>query len=144
MKISSGARTGLRCCATFSGSSAALRICRACRADGFMQLLRSLLFTTYMMVSACLFGGFMGLCFWLPYPAQFAIARCWARCFLWLLERLCGLSFVVEGRERIPEGNHIVMSNHTSAWETVGQFVVLPPQAWVLKRELLGLPFWGW
>jgi len=86
----------------------------------------------------------MGLCFWLPYRAQFAIARFWARCFLWLLERLCGLSFVVEGRERIPEGNHIVMSNHTSAWETVAQFVIFPPQVWVLKRELLWIPFVGW
>jgi 1-acyl-sn-glycerol-3-phosphate acyltransferase len=109
-----------------------------------MQRVRSLLFTTYMMVSACLFGGFMGLCFWLPYRAHFAIARCWARCLLWMLERLCGLNFIVEGRERIPAGNHIVMSNHTSAWETVAQFVIFPPQVWVLKRELLWIPFVGW
>jgi 1-acyl-sn-glycerol-3-phosphate acyltransferase len=109
-----------------------------------MQLFRSLLFTTYMMASACLFGAVMGLCFWLPYRAQFAIARRWARILLWLLERLCGLKYVVEGRERIPAGNHIVMSNHTSAWETVAQFLIFPPQVWVLKRELLWIPFIGW
>jgi 1-acyl-sn-glycerol-3-phosphate acyltransferase len=109
-----------------------------------MRRLRSLLFTTYMMVSACLFGGFMTLCFWLPYRAHFAIARSWARCLFWMLERLCGLTFVVEGRERIPQGNHIIMSNHTSAWETVAQFVIFPPQVWVLKRELLWIPFVGW
>ncbi|MGC1388731.1 MAG: lysophospholipid acyltransferase family protein [Steroidobacteraceae bacterium] len=109
-----------------------------------MRRMRSLLFTTYMMVSACLFGAFMALCFWLPYRAQFAIARCWARCLFWMLERLCGLTFVVEGRERIPRGNHIIMSNHTSAWETVAQFVIFPPQVWVLKRELLWIPFVGW
>jgi 1-acyl-sn-glycerol-3-phosphate acyltransferase len=86
----------------------------------------------------------MTLGFWLPYSAQFAIARCWARILLWLLERLCGLKFTVEGRERIPAGNHIVMSNHTSAWETVAQFVIFPPQVWVLKRELLWIPFIGW
>jgi 1-acyl-sn-glycerol-3-phosphate acyltransferase len=51
---------------------------------------------------------------------------------------------VVEGRERIPPGNHIVMSNHTSAWETVAQFLIFPPQVWVLKRELLWIPFVGW
>ncbi len=61
-----------------------------------------------------------------------------------MLERLCGLNFIVEGRERIPAGNHIVMSNHTSAWETVAQFVIFPPQVWVLKRELLWIPFVGW
>jgi len=86
----------------------------------------------------------MALGFWLPYRAQFAIARSWARILLWLLRRLCGLSYVVEGRERIPAGNHIVMSNHSSAWETVVQFLIFPPQVWVLKRELLWIPFVGW
>jgi 1-acyl-sn-glycerol-3-phosphate acyltransferase len=109
-----------------------------------VQLFRSLLFTTYMMASACVFGAVMALGFWLPYPAQFAIARTWARILLWVLERLCGLKYVVEGRERIPSGNHIVMSNHTSAWETVAQFLIFPPQVWVLKRELLWIPFVGW
>ena len=109
-----------------------------------MQLFRSLLFTTYMMASACLFGGVMALGFWLPYRTQFAIARCWARLLLRVLEHLCGLSFTVEGRERIPAGNHIVMSNHTSAWETIAQFLIFPPQVWVLKRELLWIPFVGW
>src|SRR5271154_697035 len=97
-----------------------------------------------MMASACVFGGVMALGFWLPYPAQFAIARTWARILLWGLERLCGLKYVVEGRERIPAGNHIVMSNHTSAWETIAQFLIFPPQVWVLKRELLWIPLIGW
>jgi 1-acyl-sn-glycerol-3-phosphate acyltransferase len=109
-----------------------------------VQLFRSLVFTTYMMASACLFGAVMALGFWLPYRAQFAIARTWARILFWVLERLCGLTFTVEGREHIPPGNHIVMSNHTSAWETVAQFLIFPPQVWVLKRELLWIPFVGW
>ena len=97
-----------------------------------------------MMASACVFGAVMTLGFWLPYRAQFAIARSWARQLLWVLERLCGLKFTVEGRERIPAGNHIVLSNHTSAWETVALFLIFPPQVWVLKRELLWIPFVGW
>jgi 1-acyl-sn-glycerol-3-phosphate acyltransferase len=109
-----------------------------------VQLLRSLIFTTYMMASACLFGAVMALGFWLPYRTQFAIARTWARILFWVLDRLCGLNFIVEGRERIPTGNHIVMSNHTSAWETVAPFLIFPPQVWVLKRELLWIPFVGW
>ncbi len=109
-----------------------------------MQLLVSLIFTIYMMVSACIFGLAMTLCFWLPYRAQFNIARTWARILFWLLDKLCGLKFAVEGRELIPSGNHIVMSNHTSAWETVAQFLIFPPQVWVLKRELLWIPFIGW
>jgi 1-acyl-sn-glycerol-3-phosphate acyltransferase len=109
-----------------------------------MQLTKSLLFTAYMMVSALAFGGFMALCFWAPYTTQFAIARTWARMVFWLLDKMCGLKFTVEGRERIPAGNHIVMSNHTSAWETIAQFLIFPPQVWVLKRELLWIPLIGW
>jgi 1-acyl-sn-glycerol-3-phosphate acyltransferase len=109
-----------------------------------MQLLRSLFFTAFMMVSALAFGGFMTLCFWSPYRTQFAIARTWARIQFWLLGKVCGLTFTVEGRERIPAGNHIVMSNHTSAWETIAQFLIFPPQVWVLKRELLWIPLIGW
>jgi 1-acyl-sn-glycerol-3-phosphate acyltransferase len=109
-----------------------------------MQLIKSLFFTAFMMVSALAFGGFMTLCFWSPYRTQFGIARSWARLQFWLLEKVCGLSFTVEGRERIPAGNHIVMSNHTSAWETIAQFLIFPPQVWVLKRELLWIPLIGW
>src|ERR1700722_16740604 len=109
-----------------------------------MQLLRSLLFNAYMILSACVCGAFMSLCFWSPYSFQFAVARCWARWLLWVLARLCGLKFTVEGRERIPEGAHIVMSKHSSAWETIAQFVIFPPHVWVLKRELLWIPFVGW
>ncbi len=109
-----------------------------------MQLLKSLFFTAFMMVSALAFGGFMTLCFWTPYITQFAIARTWARLQFWMLDKVCGLTFTVEGRERIPAGNHIVMSNHTSAWETIAQFLIFPPQVWVLKRELLWIPLIGW
>jgi 1-acyl-sn-glycerol-3-phosphate acyltransferase len=109
-----------------------------------MQILRSLLFNAYMILSACMFGAFMSLCFWAPHRVQFALARRWARCLLWVLARLCGLRFVVEGRDRIPPGTHIVMSNHSSAWETIAMFVIFPPHVWVLKRELLWLPFIGW
>ncbi len=108
-----------------------------------MLLLRSLLFTAYMMLSACLFGAFMSLCFWAPHRFQFEVARCWARCLFRVLAGLCGLRFTVDGRERIPAGTHIVMSNHTSAWETIAQFVIFPPHVWVLKRELLWIPFGG-
>jgi len=109
-----------------------------------MQYLRSLIFTTYMMASACLFGCLMACCFWLPYRRQFALARTWARWLLWVLKRLCGLGYSVAGWQNIPSGNHLAMSNHTSTWETVAPFVLLPPQVWVIKRELLWIPFVGW
>jgi 1-acyl-sn-glycerol-3-phosphate acyltransferase len=109
-----------------------------------LQYFRSLLFTTYLMVSACLCGLLMALGFWLPYEREFAMGRWWAGHVFRVLELLCRLDYRVEGRENIPAGNHIVMSNHTSAWETVAQFLLFPAQVWVLKQELLWIPFVGW
>lgn len=96
------------------------------------------------MVSACLLSGVMTICFWLPYRHQFAIAKFWAGLVFGALALICGLKFSVSGRENIPAGNHIVMSNHSSAWETIAQFLIFPEQVWVLKRELLWIPFVGW
>lgn len=109
-----------------------------------MQFLRSLIFTAYMMLSACCWGTFMALCFWVPTGTQFRIGVAWAKSVFWVLKVLCGLTYTVEGRERIPAGNHIVMSNHTSSWETIAHFLIFPPQVWVLKRELTWIPFVGW
>ena len=68
-------------------------ICRACRAR-LDAAVRSLLFTTYSHVLGLLPGAsLMALCFLLPYRAQFAMARGWARCVLWVLERICGLKY---------------------------------------------------
>jgi 1-acyl-sn-glycerol-3-phosphate acyltransferase len=36
------------------------------------------------------------------------------------------------------------MWKHSSAWETVAQIVLFPPQAWVLKREIMWIPLVGW
>jgi 1-acyl-sn-glycerol-3-phosphate acyltransferase len=36
------------------------------------------------------------------------------------------------------------MWKHSSAWETIAQAAVFPPQAWVLKRELMWIPLVGW
>jgi 1-acyl-sn-glycerol-3-phosphate acyltransferase len=109
-----------------------------------VQYFRSLVFTGFMMVTACVFGLVMGLGFWLPYRAQFAIARTWSRMTIRVLSLLCNLDYTVEGRENIPAGNHIIMCNHTSAWETMAHFLLFPAQVWVLKRELLWIPFVGW
>ena len=82
---------------------------------------------------------------WLPFRGLYHFARGWAGSNMWLAKILCGLDWVVEGRENIPqEGAHISMWKHTSTWETMAQMVVMPPQAWVLKREILWIPLVGW
>ncbi|NND64533.1 MAG: 1-acyl-sn-glycerol-3-phosphate acyltransferase, partial [Gammaproteobacteria bacterium] len=38
----------------------------------------------------------------------------------------------------------IVLMNHQAQWETMALLVIIPAHAWVLKRELFKLPFFGW
>jgi 1-acyl-sn-glycerol-3-phosphate acyltransferase len=60
------------------------------------------------------------------------------------LRRFCGLDWSVSGREHLPSAAAIVLMKHSSAWETIAQAAVFPPQSWVLKRELMWIPLVGW
>jgi len=110
-----------------------------------MQFLGSLVFTSFLFVwtgfyaiAFSLFGGF------LPFHRRAWFPRNWGSVLLWVLKKTCRLDYVVEGRENLPPGNHVALIKHSSSWETFAQSVLLPPQAWVLKRELTWLPFVGW
>jgi 1-acyl-sn-glycerol-3-phosphate acyltransferase len=107
-------------------------------------LLRSLLFTTLLFVGTLLYAVAVVLLGWLPSHKLYGVARSWSRTHLWLLDKLCGLKYRVEGGENIPPGAHVSMWKHSSAWETIAQASLFPPQSWVLKRELMWIPLVGW
>lgn len=109
-----------------------------------MQLLRSLLYTTWLFLGTLFYAIVVLLLFWLPNQRLYAIARGWSHSQMWMLKALCGLSYTVEGRENILPGAHISMWKHSSAWETIAQAGIFPPQSWVLKRELTWIPLVGW
>ncbi len=110
-----------------------------------VQWVLSLLYTTILFLDSVVWGFVICLFGWLPFRGRYAMARAWAHTNLWLAKSICGLDWRVDGRENIPrEGAHVTMWKHTSAWETMAQMVVFPPQAWVLKREILWIPLVGW
>lgn len=63
---------------------------------------------------------------------------------LFLLRNVCGIRYQIIGAENIPKTPSIVLSKHQSAWETLAFQKIFPPQVWVLKKELLRIPFFGW
>ena len=63
---------------------------------------------------------------------------------LFLARFICGVRYCVLGTENIPRKPTIVLSKHQSAWETLAFQQIFPPQVWVLKKELLHIPFFGW
>ena len=110
-----------------------------------MQWLGSLAFTIFLFLwTGCYAIMFVivGVC--MPFRIRFAMARGWAQVLLAMLRILCRLDYRIEGAERLPPGNHIALLKHSSSWEAFAQVVLVPPHVWVLKRELMWVPFLGW
>jgi 1-acyl-sn-glycerol-3-phosphate acyltransferase len=105
---------------------------------------RSLLFnalfyanlTVHMIVALPTFG--------LPYPCLRVFIRSYSRTSLWLLRAICGTKAEWRGVEKIPRGPCIVACKHQSLWETFSLYAVLDDPVYVLKRELMWLPLFGW
>jgi 1-acyl-sn-glycerol-3-phosphate acyltransferase len=114
------------------------------RSGGIGALLRSLVFTTFFFVTVPVYSFPVLACAAFPYRVRYAIVQQWARMMLAALRVLCGLGFTVEGREHVPPGPCVVLLKHQSTWEGLAQVVIFPCQTWVLKRELMWVPFLGW
>jgi 1-acyl-sn-glycerol-3-phosphate acyltransferase len=109
-----------------------------------MRALRSLLFLIGQSISAILYSPISMLAYPLPPLLRSRIIGGWAHFALWWLRVTCNLSFTVRGVENLPDQPAVILSKHQSAWETIAFQLIFPPQAWVLKRELLWIPFFGW
>jgi 1-acyl-sn-glycerol-3-phosphate acyltransferase len=107
-------------------------------------LLRSALFNLVLWLSAVLYAPLCLLTFPFPFRWRYRFISQWARFQLWQAKVLCRLDYRVEGREHLPTGPAVVLAKHQSTWETLAFQRIFPPQIWVLKRDLLWVPFFGW
>ncbi|NIP15398.1 MAG: 1-acyl-sn-glycerol-3-phosphate acyltransferase [Pseudomonadales bacterium] len=108
--------------------------------------IRSLSFFAGYAVITIIWGALSLLVAWLmPYRMRFLfIVGAWTRMILAWLRLTCGIRCRVEGRENIPEQPCIVLARHESTWETLFLQSLFSPQATLIKRELLWIPFFGW
>lgn len=111
-----------------------------------MTTLRSLLYLLFLGLSTIVYAVMiLAITPWLSFEARSKIANRWGLANLQALRFLCRLDYQIDGLENLPQINCIIMVNHQSAWETIALRGILPPtQTWVLKRELLAIPFFGW
>jgi 1-acyl-sn-glycerol-3-phosphate acyltransferase len=109
-----------------------------------MPFLRSLLFNVYYFASFVLTPLVLWVCLPLPRPYMVRGVRLWVRSLNAGLEWIAGLAYEVRGLENVPEGAAVFACKHQSAWETTVFFVLADDPAYVLKKELLFIPFWGW
>ncbi|HTT08702.1 MAG TPA: lysophospholipid acyltransferase family protein [Gammaproteobacteria bacterium] len=109
-----------------------------------LDTLRALLFYAGLLPHTILFALLGIVVRPLPFFPRYWVVTRWTHITLWWLKCCCGLTHHVRGMENIPPGPAIIMCKHQSAWETMALQLIFPPQVWVLKRELLWIPFFGW
>ena len=113
-----------------------------------MQAVRALVFLAFQLTVTPVYALVMLLLFWIPRVPMYRIAASWCRTNLVGARWICGIRHRAIGVENIPAGpgagGHVVMAKHSSTWETLALTLFFPPLAYVAKKELLALPFFGW
>ncbi len=110
-------------------------------------LVRSIIYFICLIVTTLFFGLLMAIFGWfIGFKGSSALANAWGKSNVWLLKLICKLDYRIHGMENLPKDSAaIIMSKHQSAWETISFRGLFPSnQAWVLKRELMFVPVFGW
>jgi 1-acyl-sn-glycerol-3-phosphate acyltransferase len=107
-------------------------------------VLRSTLFAAFQVAITIPFSLIALATFPLPLPARYRVITLWTRLNMRAAEAICGIRYRVLGADALPPPPYIVLSKHQSAWETLAFQLIFPQQVWVVKRELLWIPFFGW
>lgn len=110
----------------------------------FWLSIRATIFWILFIPVTTVLGLVLILIFFLPLNARIAVVKLWINSSLFILRWICGLYYEIEGQENIPEQGFIVMSKHSSTWETLALQRFFRPMVWVVKRELTWIPVFGW
>ena len=109
-----------------------------------MDHLRGILFWLGFFLLTFVFMLLLLIALPLPFGLRYRISRLWADLTLWWLKLCHGIQHRVDGLENLPSDPFIIMAKHQSTWETIALQSFFPPLVWVLKRELLWMPIFGW
>lgn len=109
-----------------------------------MIIIRSVVFNVlfYLVLAAYLMVAMPTLL--LPRWGIIRLAQHWGRVNLHLLRIVCGITVDWRGLEKIPAGAFLVAAKHQSVWETFALLTLFRDPTYILKRELLWLPLFGW
>ncbi|MBT5229620.1 MAG: 1-acyl-sn-glycerol-3-phosphate acyltransferase [Methylococcales bacterium] len=109
-----------------------------------MLFLRSLLYKIVFHFSNFLIPSLVILSFAFPLRFRIGVARYWGTMNLFALKYLCNLTYEVKGLDNVGNETVVFAGKHQSTWETLSFTNIFPPFVWVLKKELLKVPVFGW
>lgn len=109
-----------------------------------IQYLRSIIYLLLMVISTCIWVIPSVLARFFPDKICFAIVYSWCTFNVFSAKLICGIKYNITGLENIPKHACLIMCNHQSTWETLALPSVFPALSWVIKKELLYVPLFGW
>ena len=109
-----------------------------------MLLVRSLVFNVAFYLNLLVWMLIFLPALLMPRKVLIRAAQAWGTSSVWLLKVLVGMRVEIRGRERIPPGGLLVAAKHQSFLETFALLPLVDDPAFILKRELLWIPLFGW
>lgn len=109
-----------------------------------MTTIRSLLFVGWLYLSMAIFAVGLSPSLLMPYRVPMTVIRCWARFVLFGLRWIAGVRVEVRGLEHRPTGAALIAGKHQGMLDVIAPFAFLPDNCFVMKKELMPLPFFGW
>lgn len=109
-----------------------------------MNLVRSVGLMVLMAMVTPVFALLGMASYWRPLHKRYRIITRWTDIVMWGVKWITGIRYEVRGRENLPSEASVILCKHQSAWETMALQHIFPPVAFVLKKELLRVPFFGW
>jgi len=109
-----------------------------------MKQIQAFVFYTLFTIATILIAVSVVLVRIFGRDVAWSVGKLWGITGNFLLRWVCGIKVSIEGWEHIPDEPCVVAVKHQSTWETTTLPLVLPPFAWILKKELMYIPFFGW
>ncbi len=109
-----------------------------------MTTVRSLLFVAWLYLSMAIFALLLSPVLLFGSAASMGVIKGWARFVLFGLRVLCGVRVEVRGLEHRPDGPALIAGKHQGMLDVIAPFTFLDNPCFVMKKELMVLPFFGW
>lgn len=109
-----------------------------------MTFIRSLLFTTIFLIGTGLISVVCTPLILMPASWTHKMIHIWTNFIMFSMRKLTGLDYKIIGKENLPSGAVIIASKHQSAFETFAYPAFLDNAVFILKKELMAIPFFGW
>lgn len=109
-----------------------------------MIVLRSLVFTVFLYGSIAVAGILFTPLLFGPRRLASKAVGAWAKVALQGARIICGITVEVRGREHMPQGAALVAAKHQGMLDVIAPWAFLDDPCFVLKKELMPLPFFGW